>query len=126
MTPAIEHDELKLLVEVGMLAATHGEITATKTIFAAIECVRPDSAASYAGPALAYLFRGRAADALEYLQRGLRAVASEEQPPLQALLGLALQVDARNAESLQALRTAGDHPMAAALRAKASPLQPGL
>lgn len=126
MTFAMAHDDLKLLVEVGMLAATRGEISAAKTIFAAIEHVRPESAASYAGPAVAYLFRGRAADAMEHLRRGLRAVAPEGRQPRQVLLGLALKVDARNAESQQALRAAGDHPVATALLTRSSVVQGGL
>lgn len=117
MSIPISHDDLKLLVEVGMLAATRGEITAAKAIFSAIEHVRPEAAASYAGPAVAYLFRGRPADAAEQLRRGLAKVPPDDRQPLQVLLGLALQLDACNAESLKVLRGAGDHPIAAALLA---------
>ena len=125
MTLAIERDDLRLLVEIGMLAATRGDVAAAKTIFAAVEQERPESAASYVGPALALLFRGRSAEAIEELQRGMPEVEVSQQQDLQAFLGLALRVEGRGSESLRALQAAPDHPMAAALLAQAQSLSLG-
>ncbi len=125
MSDVIERDELKLLVEVGMLAATQGDVEAAKVIFDAIEQERPDAAASYAGPAMALLFRGRTADAISALQRGLKAVGETDRPDLQALLGVALHIDGRGAESAQALNASHTHPLSAALLAQWKRTLPG-
>ncbi len=124
MLEVIERDELKLLLEVGMLAATQGDVEASKVIFDAIEQERPDAPASYVGPAIALLFRGRTADAIGALQRGLKVVGEADRPDLQALLGVALHIDGRGAESDQALQASHTHPLSAALlaRAKRTPL----
>ncbi len=125
MAIVIEREEIKLLAEVGMLAATQADLTAARAIFAAIEQERPDAAAAYAGLALAYLFRGRSEEAVECLQRGLLAVPSEEQSDLQAFLVLAFEVEGRRADSERALRAAEDHPFALAVAASVQLAQPG-
>ena len=118
MNPVIERDDLQLLVEIGMLAAMRGDVAATQTVFAAVQQERPESAAGYVGPALALLFRGRAAEAIGELQRGLPRVEASQQQDLQALLGFALQIAGRGSESQQALQSVRDHPVAAALLAQ--------
>lgn len=118
MNPVIERDDLQLLVEIGMLAAMRGDVAATQTVFAAVQQERPESAAGYVGPALALLFRGRAAEAIGELQRGLPRVEASQQQDLQALLGFALQIEGRGSESQQALQSVRDHPVAAALLAQ--------
>lgn len=125
MNPVIERDDLQLLAEVGMLAAQRGDVAAAQTIFAALQQERPGSAAGYVGPALALLFRGRAAEAIGELQRGLPKVEASQQQDLQALLGFALQVEGRGSESQQALQAARDHPVAAALLAQGQHLPLG-
>ena len=118
MNPVIERNDLKLLAEVGMLAALRGDVAAAQTIFAAVRQERPQSAAGYVGPALALLFRGRASEAIGELQRGLLVVEASQQQDIQALLGFALQAEGRGAESQQALQAVCDHPVAAALLAQ--------
>ena len=118
MSPVIERDDLQLLAEIGMLAAMRGDVASAQTIFAAVRQERPESAAGYVGPALALLFRGRAAEAIGELQRGMLAVEASQQQDVQALLGFALQIEGRGSESQQALQALRDHPVAAALLAQ--------
>lgn len=117
MDIVIEKSEIKLLAEVGMLAATRGDLAAARAIFSAVEQERPECAAAYAGPAVALLVRGRPDEAIEGLQRGLALVPPEAQSDLQAFLGVAFHLDGRTAESLRALGAAKEHPLAAALTA---------
>lgn len=98
-----------------MLAATQGDTASAKGIFAAIEQERPEAPMGYVGVALANLFRGRSNEAILSLGRGLKAVSAEDQPSLQALLGLALRMDGRTSESIKAFEAAGDVPMAQAM-----------
>ncbi len=118
MTPRVNHDELKLMAEVGLMAATQGDVSAAKAIFAAVEQERPEAAVAYIGPALANLFTGNPAEAIDGLQRGLAAVAQEDRPDLQAVLSIAFQVSGRVAEGVEALQAAGGTPLAQAIHSK--------
>lgn len=125
MEPLLGHEELKLMAEVGLLAATRGDAPAAEAIFAAVGQERPDAAVVYFGPALAQLFVGQTSAAIDVLQRGLTRVEASDQAGLHALLALAFQLDGRVAEHAEALQAAGDSPLAEAMRVREFLAHPG-
>ncbi len=120
----VDPDELRLLADVGLIAALQGDLAAADGIFRAVESERPAAAVSYIGPAVARLCLSQPAAAIECLQRGLKKVPLDDQSELHAVLGVAYQIDGQSAASHRALRAAGDLPLARAMldRIKPSPL----
>jgi hypothetical protein len=118
MSFKIEEDELRWLTQFGFLAASQSDLPATHAIFQSVQRERPQASASYVGIAVAQLGQGYTAPAIDELRRGLAAVAPVDRPELQALLGVALWAEGRTDESLCALKTAGDTPLAVAMLEK--------
>jgi tetratricopeptide (TPR) repeat protein len=111
----LDRQTLRLLYELGLMAASGGDPVRAEKIFSALELTRPDSPAGYVGRAMTYMYTNSFAEALAVLDRGLALMAPQDQPELHAFRGMALQLAGRTAESLQAFRAAGDLPMARAL-----------
>ena len=108
--------DIRLLTEVGFLAAACGDTRRAQAIFSALERVRPAANFPYVGMAAALMNAGRPDEAVRELDRGLKAVGPQDQQELQAFRGLALQLAGRTSESRQALALAGDLPLAKAMR----------
>lgn len=111
----VDADQLRMLAQIGFIAAARARVADAEAIFAAIAIERPTRAAAYMGLAIAYLTSGRSQDALAALDRGLAVQGQSETAELHALRGVTLQLSGRASESLQALRAAGDHPIAKAM-----------
>lgn len=118
MEQLLDREELKLMAEVGLLAATRGDAPAAEAIFAAVAQERPDAAVVYFGSALAQLFVGQSLEAIDILQRGLTRVPVVDQPALHALLALAFQSGGRAAEYAEALEAAGNSTLAEVMRSR--------
>lgn len=103
------------MTEVGFLAAARGDRARARQIFGALERVRPQGAFVYVGLAMAQLNAGQASEAVRELERGLAQVPDADQPTLQALRALALQLAGRTAESVRASEGAGASPLARAM-----------
>ncbi len=109
--------DIRLLTEVGFLAAALGDIRRAQVIFRALERVRPAAHFPYVGMAAALMNAGKPDEAVRELDRGLKAVVDpQDQAELQAFRGLALQLAGRTSESRRALALAGDVPLARAMR----------
>lgn len=111
----IEPEELRVLTQIGFIAAAQARVAQAEAIFAAVEMERPANAAAYVGLAMAYLVNGRVNDALLAIDRGLRAEGQADVAELHAFRGLALQLAGRTTESAKALRQAGAQPLAQAM-----------
>lgn len=108
--------DIRLLTEVGFLAAARGDIRNAEVIFRALERIRPAANFPYVGMAAALMNAGRYDEAVRELERGLKAVDPQEHQELQAFRGLALQLAGRVSESRRALALAGELPLARAMR----------
>ncbi len=99
---------LRLLAEIGMLAAGRGMDTQAEAIFGALRELRPGQSAGYVGQAVARLNAGRADEAVELLQRDALAACPGD-PEVRVFLGLALRLAQRPAEATRVLQgVAGD------------------
>jgi tetratricopeptide (TPR) repeat protein len=116
----MESEDVKLLTEVGFLAAAAGDVRRAETIFRALELHRPHAAFPYAGRAVALMHAGQADQAVEALDAGLLQADPEGQVDLHALRGLALHLAGRASESRRALHAAGDHRLAHAMLGEAT------
>lgn len=74
--------------------------------------MRPQRAFAYIGLAVAYMNARRNDDAVLLLERARNLVTHVELGELNAILGLALQLAARRAESVRALEAAGSTGLA--------------
>lgn len=111
----LERHELRRMADIGWLATQRGMLPQAKRIFQALELARPDAAAGFMGLAMAHV-RERALDeALRVVDRGLRTVEPSQHPEMHAFRGFVLRLSGRNSESEQALRRAGEQPLAQAL-----------
>lgn len=108
----LDSDEIKLLTEVGFLSASRGDVSRSERIFGALIQVRPQRAFAYIGLAVAYMNARRNDDAVLLLERARNLVTHVELGELNAILGLALQLAARRAESVRALEAAGSTGLA--------------
>jgi tetratricopeptide (TPR) repeat protein len=97
------------------LAVARADVRRAEVLFGALEVIRPQAAFAYIGLAMAYLNAGRADDAVQVLDRGLRNCALECQPELHSFRGLALSFAGRTSESVRALEAAGSHRLARTL-----------
>ncbi len=116
----LQPDELRLLTEVGFVAAARGELQSATQIFQALEICRPNAGFSYAGLAVAKLARARYDDALQVLARGLATVAPDDAQDLHALRALVCHMAGRTSECARAIQAAGDHPLARSLTTAAA------
>lgn len=117
MSP-LTSDEIRLLNEVGYLAAARGDLQASQKIFGALERFRPHVAFPYIGMAMAQLNRRLRDEAVRTLDRGLACVEREEErSDLQAYRAMALHLAGRASECRRAIDAAGGHPLAQALAA---------
>ena len=111
-----ESNDIRLLAEVGFLAAARGDIRNAEAIFRGLERVRPAANFPYVGLAAALMNGGRLDEAVQVLDRGLTSVGPQDQAELQAFRALVLQLGGRTSESRRALVLAGDLPLARAMR----------
>lgn len=102
---ALDSDEIRLLMEVGMVLAGSGKTEPARRVFEALALIRPQRAFPHVGHAMALLNAGRAEDACRLL-REAEAQVVDERPTVQAFLGLALQQAGRSAESQRLLEAA--------------------
>lgn len=97
-------DVVRLLTEVGYLAAGSGRTAQALTIMEGLKVMRPRRAAAYVGIALAHLNAGRPAEAVRALRdQGLTAVGPDEIDTIRAFLALSLQLDGRPRECAEVL-----------------------
>lgn len=101
----LEADDARFLTEVGMLAASCGDVRHADTIFNALRRVRPDRAYPLVGLAVARLNAGRAAEAARLLEAADLA-DPQERAVAHAWRGLALQLAGFGAESRRVLADA--------------------
>ena len=108
----LESSDIRLLTEVGFLAAARADVKRAEAIFGALALLRPDRSFSYIGLAMAYLNTHRPEEAVAVLAQGAKVVRAQDQGELQAVRALALQLAGRTAESLRALQAAGPNRLA--------------
>ncbi|WP_181705344.1 tetratricopeptide repeat protein [Chthonobacter rhizosphaerae] len=75
LTDLLDGEDLRLLADIGFIAATRGLHGQAGAIFAALQALRPDTEAPSIGLALTDLAAGRPQDALDRLARGPRTPA---------------------------------------------------
>lgn len=117
----MQSEDIRLLTEVGFLAAARGDLQRAGVIFGALERLRPAAGFPYIGLAVAMLNAGKPDAAVHELDNGLLHVPLADAPELHAFRGLALQKAGRQSESLRAFRQAGNHPMALAMLGEMQP-----
>lgn len=118
LTHPLQSDDVRLMTEVGMVAAASGQHGSAVTIFEALLRLRPRRAFPYIGLATTFLNEGQPEEAESFLRRGLlmlspgshephafddKAQWAEDRALLESFHGLALQLCGRTAESRQAL-----------------------
>ncbi|MBS1196641.1 MAG: hypothetical protein H6R18_426 [Proteobacteria bacterium] len=99
-------DEIRVLTEVGFVAAGRGDVQRAERIFSALQRLRPHRAFAYIGQAMAYMNTGRSEDSAKILGHAVGSVDPDERAEIEAFRGLALQLAGRTSESLRALRAA--------------------
>ncbi|WP_255568715.1 hypothetical protein [Comamonas sp. NLF-1-9] len=97
-------DDIRLLTEIGFLAAGRGELARAEAIFGALALLRPERAFAHVGIALALINRGRPGEAAARTER-VHLPAGPERELLAAVRALALQLDRRNAEATRLLQS---------------------
>lgn len=97
-------ETVRLLTEVGFLAAGWGMADEAMTIMAGLKELRPARGAAFVGMALAHMNTNRAGEAVRVLRdEALPAVATEDVDMVRAFLALALKLDGRPRESAEEL-----------------------
>lgn len=96
-------DDIRLLTQVGFLAAGRGDAPRALRIFDALALLRPQRAFGFVGLASALMNAGRAPEAVQRLQT-VCLPAGPESDMLEAFRGLALQLAGRASESTALLR----------------------
>lgn len=99
----LDSKDIGLLVEIGFIASGRGDVEHAKAIFDALLLLRPERAFAHVGYAVALMNAGRFADASTFL-KAARLPEGRESDMVEALLGLALQLEGRAGESEQVLR----------------------
>ncbi len=111
----LSREDLQNLAEIGLIAASHGDVESAEAIFAALELERPTLAISYIGRAMGQMGAGQVTEAILELDRGLRLASPNEHAEIHLFRGVVLQAAGRASESVRALREAGDMPLALAM-----------
>jgi tetratricopeptide (TPR) repeat protein len=112
----LKPEEMRLLTQVGFLAGATRKLKDARTIFSALERLRPDASAPYVGMALALLNRREYDEAVRTLDRALQVFDDDSQvAEIHAVRALALHLAGRGAECTRAASAAAGHPLAAAL-----------
>ncbi|WP_323018738.1 hypothetical protein [Castellaniella sp.] len=101
----LEAEDARFLAEVGMLAASRGDLSRADRIFGFLRQVRPERAFPLVGLAVARLNAGRAEEAARLLQ-DVHLADLQEQAVVQSWCGLALQLAGHGAESRRMLSLA--------------------
>ena len=114
--PVLDHERIRELAQIGLMAARRCDIQTAEVIFSAIEQSHPQRSMAYAGQALARMAVGRTAEALRAVDRGLRLAQPADHAELHTLRAVVLLSTGRRLESEAALREAGDNPLAVAMR----------
>jgi len=108
----LDGEEIRLLTELGFVAAGAAQIRRAEEIFRALVLLRPQRAFPYVGWALAHLNVGQAQEAVSVLDRARAALGTAqdnaELVDVETFRGLALQFASRSAESRRALEWAAD------------------
>lgn len=112
----LEAGEVRLLTEIGFLAAGRGDIARASAIFSALALVRPGRAFAHVGLAMAYLNTNQATEAVRVLAQA-KTDKPEEQQTLDVWRGVALQLAGHRDESIRLLR----HVVACEQHLSASP-----
>ena len=94
--PPLDGAEIRLLTELGFLAAGAGQLDRAEDIFRALVHLRPRRAFGYVGWAMAYMNTGRLQEAVSVLDRAKLAMKDNtdiaETVEVEAFRGLALQL----------------------------------
>ena len=112
MSLSLDSNEIRLLTEIGFLAAGRGDVARAERIFGALQLLRPQRAFAPIGLAMAYMNAGRHDEAAGVLARAAEQVEAAEQAELDVFRGLALQLAGRSSESVRALKSAGKNHLA--------------
>lgn len=115
----LEVKEIKLLSEIGFMAASSGDGRRAARIFEGLMVVRPNRNFTYIGLGLAYMNIGRHAEAMAALDKGLTMVPQQDQAEIHAFRSLALLLAGRQAESREVAKIAQDTEMGRALAGEA-------
>ena len=116
----IDAGDIRLLTEVGFLAAARGDVKHAEIIFGALEVVRPHNNFPYVGLGVAYLNAGHADKAVQTLARGVGLIDAQDAEELVAFHALALQLAGRTSESQRALLAAGSSRLALAMQGRST------
>lgn len=114
----LAHEEIRVLAQVGLMAARACDTDTAEVIFSAIERSHPLRSMAYVGQVMARLAVGRVPDALLAAERGLQKVRPEDRAELHGFRALALKAAGRHQVCKEALDQAGETPIAQALREK--------
>ncbi len=116
----LDADEVRMLSEIGFVAASTGMRRQAAGVFEALIVLRPQRAFAYIGMATLHLDGGRADDAVRTLEVGRRMVDArtvaastdaatqweDDRLSIYVFLGLALDAARRHGQALRTLRTA--------------------
>ena len=116
MMTLLDADEIKLLTEIGFLAAARADVGRAEVIFSALQSIRPHRNFAYVGLAMTYLNADRADEAVKVLTRGAALVDDHDLHELEAIRALALQMAGRAGESQRVLVAAGSSRLAAVMQ----------
>lgn len=97
--------EVRALTEIGFLAATTGHHQSAETIFSGLEQIRPGRLSARFGFAVAWIYAGRASDAVVLLEQ-LTCGTEDERATRDAWLGMALQLSGHAGRGRQVLAAA--------------------
>lgn len=96
-------EEIRLLVDVGFVAAGLGLVPQAQAIFDGLRLFRPDASFADIGISTALMNAGQADEAVRFLQRRHDRVSPSDQT-LQVFLGVAMRLAGRTGESEAILR----------------------
>ena len=103
--PLLTPEDVRLLTQVGFLAAGAGDVPRAERILGALARVRAQRAFPHVGRALAWMNAAQPHEAVRLLEQAPPGAAhGEDADTLAAFLALALQLDGRSSESRRALQ----------------------
>jgi tetratricopeptide (TPR) repeat protein len=98
----LSSDEIRLLTEIGFIAAASGDIVRASRIFDALVMLRPHRAFPYIGKALAGMNAGKLQEAVMVFERA-PTVEADDRADMALYHALALQLASRAGESQRVL-----------------------